>query len=180
MGHDNLKAACLTAAMVGAAIFNATASSGHDTTTPAPARAVLSVPAPTEGKLMHLRGIAGKGTLYLRLPETARCARMEMRFVAGDFSGRRAQAPVTRVEMEIRSAAVLARLMDGAEVLSDEVVVSADPADAHADVILHAGLLPETGFVLNPGEGVWAEVFGPRIRPVPCRVLGSFPGGADL
>ncbi len=40
-----------------------------------------------------------------------------------------------------------------------------------ADIVIDAGLSAETGFVVNPGRSVLADLFGARPTPIPCSAL---------
>ena len=79
---------------------------------PAPADpvAVIHVPAPREGNLLHLRGMAGRGTVYFR--KNGDCSKMPVRFVAGDFAGRdRDRDHAGPIRIVVRSPGIVRGLM---------------------------------------------------------------------
>lgn len=129
--------------------------------------ALVEVPEPRQGRLLHLRGIVGRGTIEFRIDGA--CSEMPVRFVAGDFAGRE---PGERlggaIQILITSPDLIGDLMAGVDIVSDTVRVGLDPNDGSADVIIMSGLPPETGFVLNPGRSVLADVFPKRPTPVTC------------
>lgn len=129
--------------------------------------AVVEIPEPRQGHLLHLRGIAGRGTIVFNIDGA--CSEMPVRFVAGDFAGR---DPGERlggaIQILVTSPDLVGELMAGADFVSDALRVGTDPNDGSADVIIISGLLPETGFVLNPGRSVFADVFPNRPTPIIC------------
>ena len=44
-------------------------------------------------------------------------------------------------------------------------------ADVAADITIEAGLSPDTGFVLDPGRTVVADIFGAGRYPVDCEAM---------
>jgi len=129
--------------------------------------ALVEIPKPRQGHLLHLRGIAGRGTVKFSINGV--CSVMPVRFVAGDFAGR---DPGERrggaIQILITSPDLISDLMAGGDVVSDELRVGQDPNDGSADVIIMSGLPPETGFVLNPGRSVFADLFPDRPTPIIC------------
>ncbi len=70
--------------------------------------------------------------------------------------------------MVIRATHVIERLMQGHDLVSDTLRVSDDPNAPEAEILLVRGLSAATGFVINPGRNVVADLFRPRISPIPC------------
>ena len=139
----------------------------------------VSVPAPRQGTLMHLRGMVGKGVAVMRLSGDRGCARLGLRMVAGDFGGMTEESWGDPVRLEIRSSSIVTQLIRGIEVISDEIRVSSDPADPLAEIVIHSGIRADTGFVLNPGTSPLANIFGLPGRPVPCETLQTLTFGAE-
>ena len=139
----------------------------------------VSVPAPRQGTLLHLRGMVGKGVAVMRLSSDRGCARLGLRLVAGDFGGMTNESWGEPVRLEIRSSSIVTQLMRGIEVISDEIRVSTDPADPMAEIVIHSGMQADTGFVLNPGTSPLANIFGLPGRPVPCSTLRTLTLGTE-
>lgn len=134
--------------------------------------ALVEIPDPRQGHLLHLRGIAGRGTIVFNI--NGACSEMPVRFVAGDFEGREpGERRGGAIQILITSPDLIGDLMAGADVVSDAVRVGLDPNDGSADVIIMSGLPPETGFVLNPGRSVLADVFPNRPTPITCAETAS-------
>lgn len=134
--------------------------------------AVINIPRPREGNLLMLRGLAGKGTASFRI--NSACRTMPVRFVAGDFSGE--QVDVSRtgsIRIVITNPDVMRDLMAGRDLVSDMVRVSSDATDQSADLYLAQGLSAETGFVINPGRSLFADVLGARKTDVNCANLST-------
>ena len=150
-------------------------------TSPAPPlqanTAVVEIKTPREGNLLHLRGLAGRGTATVRM--NGACSVMPVRFVAGDFSGQRIDVGRAEpIRMVIRAPHLVERLMQGHDLISDTLRVSDDPNAPAAEILLVRGLSAETGFVINPGRNVVADLWGPRTRPIPCdNPMGMEQGG---
>lgn len=134
--------------------------------------ALVEIPEPRQGHLLHLRGIAGRGTIEFHIDGV--CSEMPVRFVAGDFEGRDPEERLGgAILILVTSPDLIGDLMAGADVVSDAVRVGLDPNDGSADVIIMSGLAPETGFVLNPGRSVLADVFPNRPTPITCAETAS-------
>ena len=158
-------------ALVACFTNNASTAPAAAQTNPAPAlqanTAVVEIETPREGNLLHLRGLAGRGTATVRM--NGACSVMPVRFVAGDFSGQRIDVRrAGPIRMVIRAPHVIERLVQGHDLVSDTLRVSDDPNTPAAEILLVRGLSAETGFVINPGRNVLADLFRPRIRPIPC------------
>lgn len=132
--------------------------------------AVINIPKPRERHLMHLAGMVGRGTILLQMPETQKCHKMDVRLIAGGFWGYGVSPQSKPVRMLVTDPQVIRDLTQGREVISDEVPVSLH-ATPRAGIRVLEGLPEHTGFVLNPGRGLAAEMFGPHLRAVPCRDL---------
>lgn len=129
--------------------------------------AVIEIETPREGNLLHLRGIAGRGTATFRLNGV--CSTIPVRFVAGDFTGKRVGVARTGpIRLVIRSQHHIKRLIQGFDLVSDTLRVSQDPNDPMAEIHLQRGLSSETGFIINPGDNILADIWGPRSSPIPC------------
>lgn len=158
-------------ALVACFTNNAYAAPAAAQTSPTPAlqanTAIVEIETPREGNLLHLRGLAGRGTATVRMDGA--CSVMPVRFVAGDFSGRRTDVGRAEpIRMVIRATHVIERLMQGHDLVSDTLRVSDDPNAPEAEILLVRGLSAATGFVINPGRNVVADLFRPRISPIPC------------
>ena len=139
---------------------------------PSKSVALIEIPTPRQGHLLHLRGIAGRGTIHFRIDGV--CSEMPVRLVAGDFAGRDpAERSGGAIQILLTSPDLIGDLMAGRDVVSDAVRVGVDPNDATADIIIVSGLPPETGFVLNPGRSVLADVFPKRPTPISCENTAS-------
>jgi len=129
--------------------------------------AIVEIETPREGNLLHLRGLAGHGTATIRM--NGACSVMPVRFVAGDFSGRRIEVGRAEpIRMVIRASHVIERLTQGHDLVSDTLRISDDPNAPTAEVLIVRGLSVETGFVINPGRNVLADLLRPRTSPIPC------------
>ncbi|WP_368186212.1 hypothetical protein [Aestuariibius sp. HNIBRBA575] len=132
--------------------------------------AVINIPNPREGNLLMLRGLAGQGTASFRI--NSACRTMPVRFVAGDFSGEHVEVGRTGpIRIVITNPAVMRNLMAGRDLVSDMVRVSSDATDQSADLYLAQGLSAETGFVINPGRSLFADVLGASKTDVDCASL---------
>lgn len=148
---------------VDAAKADANAASANDV-------AVIDIPHPKEGNLLMLRGLAGQGTATYRVNGV--CHTMPVRFVAGDFSGRRVDVGRRgSIRIVITAPEVIRDLLAGQDLVSDMVRVSADPTDTAADMYLAHGLSADTGFVINPGRNLLADMLGVGSAPVACADL---------
>ena len=177
MTRNDIKAFGLVAALLAASTLGSPA-----VTAPTENRATLgyvSVPAPRTGTLMHLRGMVGRGDAILRLSGNRGCARLKLRFVAGDFGGLARNRWGDGVYLEIRSSAIVADLMRGVEVISDEVRVSTDAGDPLAEIIIHCGLRADTGFILAPGASPIRNWFRGPGRRVPCMMVQPLALGPE-
>lgn len=134
--------------------------------------AVINIPHPKEGNLLMLRGIAGQGTAAFRI--NSACRKMPVRFVAGDFSGEHIDVGRTgSIRIVITNPKVVRELMAGRDLVSDMVRVSSDATDQTADLHLAHGLSADTGFVINPGRSLFADVLGARKTNVDCASLST-------
>jgi len=134
--------------------------------------AVINIPHPREGNLLMLRGLAGQGTASFRINNA--CRTMPVRFVAGDFSGEHVDVGRTgSIRIVITNPKVMRDLMAGRDLVSDMVRVSSDASDQAADLYLAQGLSADTGFVINPGRNLLADMFGARKTDVECASLSS-------
>ncbi len=132
--------------------------------------AVIDILHPKEGNLLMLRGIAGQGTASIRINNA--CRTMPVRFVAGDFSGEHIDVGRTgAIRIFIKNPKVVRDLLAGRDLVSDMVRVSSDAKDQRADLYLAKGLSANTGFVINPGRNLLADVFGSRKTDVDCASL---------
>ncbi|WP_298260241.1 hypothetical protein [uncultured Litoreibacter sp.] len=134
--------------------------------------AVIDVPHPKEGNLLMLRGLVGKGTASFRID--GQCRSMPVRFVAGDFSGRSIDFGKSKsIQIVVTAPDVIRDLLAGKDLVSDMVHVASDPADKAADLHLAKGLSADTGFVINPGRSLLADVLGARKTDVDCASLST-------
>ena len=134
--------------------------------------AVINIPHPKEGNLLMLRGIAGQGTALFRI--NSACRTMPVRFVAGDFSGEHIDVGRTgSIRIVITNPKVMRELLAGRDLVSDMVRVSSDAKDQGADLYLAKGLSADTGFVINPGRNLLADMFGSRKTDVDCASLST-------
>ena len=172
MRKDHLTTIGLT---VGAILINfATIDfvTAEETTKPARDIAVIDIPRPKEGNLLMLRGLAGKGTASFRI--NSACRTMPVRFVAGDFFGEHVDMGRTgSIRIVITNPEVMRELLAGRDLVSDMVRVSSDAADQAADLYLAQGLSADTGFVINPGRNLLADMLGARKTDVECVSLST-------
>lgn len=134
--------------------------------------AVITIPNPREGNLLMLRGLAGQGTASFRINST--CRTMPVRFVAGDFSGEHIDVGRSgAIRIVITNPDVMRNLLAGRDLVSDMVRVSSDSTDQAADLYLAQGLSADTGFVINPGRNLFADVLGANKSDVDCASLST-------
>ena len=134
--------------------------------------AVIDIPHPKQGNLLMLRGLVGNGTASFRV--NGACRSMPVRFVAGDFSGQSVDlGRATAIRVVTTSSDVIRDLLAGKDLVSDMVRVTSDSADKAADLYLEQGLSAETGFVINPGRSLLADMFGARNTDVECASLSA-------
>lgn len=131
--------------------------------------AVVVVPTPRSATLLQLRGISGRGKAHFRID--GKCYSMSVRFVAGDFGGDSISVnDLGPIQLRVVGAATIDALFRGQEVVSDMVEVG--PAGSpDTDIIIDTGLFADTGFVINPGSGIMADVFGARKQSKSCRII---------
>lgn len=91
---------------------------------------------------------------------------MPVRFVAGDFGGR--NITIDRggpIRLRITDAEMIRALHEGKDLVSEGF--AGDGGEA-AGIDSESSLPAGTGFVINPGGNVLADIFGARPSPVPC------------
>lgn len=134
--------------------------------------AVVDIPHPRQGNLLMLRGFAGRGTATFRISGT--CHTMPVRFVAGDFSGQNVDvARAGPIRIVIITPRVIHDLLKGSDLVSDMVRVTSDSEDTTADLYLEDGLSADTGFVINPGRNLTADILGAGSDAVDCASLAT-------
>lgn len=159
-------AACVTLAVLApfrTAIAETKGSSKRDI-------AVIDVLHPKEGNLLMLRGLVGRGTATFRV--NSACSTMPVRFVAGDFSGQ--SVDVNRsgpIRIVITAPEVMRDLLAGRDLVSDMVRVTSDPLEGPTDLYLAHGLSADTGFVINPGRNLMADILGAGSTSMDCASL---------
>ena len=133
--------------------------------------ALITIPNPKEASLLQLRGYSGTGTALFRID--GQCHSMPVRLIAGDFGGRRIgldrHGPI---RLWITRSEIIQALFNGQDLVSEDFKVLAGRDGEPADIVIDEGLSAETGFVINPGRSVLADLFGTRSTPVPCSNLG--------
>ena len=123
-----------------------------------------------QGKLLHLRGIAGEGHLILRSKEDGVCEILPVEFVAGDFGGNTIGFQSTGlISLAIQNRSIAKRLRRGKDVSSDDYFVSEQLHDPLADIVLLEGLEESYGFIIDPGHSFLDNLFGVRARKVTCK-----------
>lgn len=166
MSYPKIVMVPLAAAIALATSFQ---SGGADTKRSEDAVAVVVVPKPREAALLQLRGYAGRGTIHFRIDGT--CEAMPTRFVAGDFGGDRiGSSRAGPIQLRVVNPRNVMALYKGRDIVSDMVEVSINSAN-QADVVIDAGLSAETGFVINPGGGVIADIVGPARSLERCDIV---------
>ena len=121
-----------------------------------PKSAVIVIPEPRTANLLHLRGLAGTGTAYFVMNHG--CSSLPVRFVAGDFNGLDAEMQQhDEIRLLVDKSSALAALYRGEDVVSGTPTIHVD-----------RGLTPETGFVINTGDGLIDDIFGVRPSPIAC------------
>ena len=119
-----------------------------------------------------LRGLAGAGTATFRVNNA--CHTMPVRFVAGDFSGQSVDIGRTgSIQIVITASEVVRDLLEGRDLVSDMVRVAADSTDQGADLYLAHGVSADTGFVINPGRNLLADILGASTTDVECASLAT-------
>lgn len=126
---------------------------------PSESRAVITIPNPRSANLLQLRGLGGRGSAHIQIGD--RCHRLPVRLVAGDFSGEsirvQRNAPII---VEIRDPGTVHALFNGADIVSED----------SRGILVLSGLSEDTGFVINPGRNISADIFGARAAETPCEV----------
>lgn len=129
--------------------------------------ALVTIPDPRQASLLQLRGYSGAGTVLFRIE--GECHSMPVRLVAGDFGGDGiAIDQGGPIRLRITGPAIVLALYQGQDLVSDELEVGAGMGDTTAGILIEAGLSAETGFVINPGSSLLADLLGVRPTPVPC------------
>jgi len=161
--------------LIGSILLGSLAAEAEAPAQTAPNTAVIDIATPREGNLLQLRGLAGRGTATFRMNDA--CYRMPVRFVSGDFSGRHVRmARRGPIRIVIRAQDTIQALAAGQDLVSDMVRVTDDPGDTSADLYLAQGLTAATGFVINPGRNLSADLFGARLTPIECDTThGALP-----
>lgn len=168
--RHQLAAIGLAISVIFAAITTAQTAKAESVTDQERDIAVIDIPHPKEGNLLMLRGLVGKGTASFRV--NGACRSMPVRFVAGDFSGQRVDLGNSKsIRVVITASNVVRDLLAGKDLVSDMVRVTSDPVDKAADLYLAKGLSADTGFVINPGRSLLADIFGARKTDVECASL---------
>lgn len=125
---------------------------------------LITIPDPHEASLLQLHGYSGVGTAQIRID--GQCSSMPVRFVAGDFGGQ--SITIDRggpIRLRITDAEMIRALHEGQDLVSEGFAVVGGEA---AGIFIESGLPAGTGFVINPGGNILADVFGARPSPVPC------------
>lgn len=134
--------------------------------------AVIQIASPQRANLLQLQGYAGRVHAELRVK--GRCYKMRLRFVAGNFLGRDAsRRGATPIVMFVSSPKVVTKLMRGADIVSDTIRVSYGSDDMPGDLRIVQGLSAGTGFVLNPGTSVAADILGSKVTSIGCDAQSS-------
>lgn len=130
---------------------------------------IIEFKTTTETNLLNLRGIAGRGEMVLQSVDENECIAFPVRLVAGDFDGNEISTRTSGpIRMVLLSRQITAALRDGQDVVSDMYRVSNDRLDTDADILILEGLSADSGFVLNPGRSLFADLFGARGKTTPC------------
>lgn len=169
---DHMVTIGMAISVVALAQTSGTAAQAEAITTADRDIAIIDIPHPKEGNLLMLRGLVGQGTASFRINGT--CHTMPVRFVAGDFSGQ--SVDVGRrdaIRIVVTTPTVIGDLMAGRDLVSDMVRVTSEPSDAKADLYLAQGLSAETGFVINPGRNLFADLLGVSTSVTACSSLKS-------
>ncbi len=145
----DFKATALASLMVIGAALIPVQSNGHDYAPSPRALAVVDIPAPREGRLMHLAGVKGHGIATVRIPGTGTCRAFSVVMVAGGFWGMEHDADVGPVRILINDPFVVKRLARGRDIVSGDYRVSAGDPHSNADLVVLSGLPQETGFILD-------------------------------
>lgn len=135
---------------------------------PAGAFGIVEIKRPRQATLLQLRGMAGLGDVILRSHDSRYCLTFPLRFVAGDFGGTTISAH--RVEpavLLLKSRRVAKALANGRDVVSDMYRVGSEEM-ADVDIVIKSGLNGDYGFVLNPGSGIMAEIWGVDSHRIAC------------
>ncbi|MEM9211489.1 MAG: hypothetical protein AAGA63_08375 [Pseudomonadota bacterium] len=130
----------------------------------------IEVPKPKQANLLQLRGILGAGWAYIR--EDDDCYKMRLRLVAGDFGGKwvgiAGRKPII---MEFSDPLLVRALLSGDDIVSDVTGVSTRSGYSQNPIRVLSGISPETGFIINPGRHLGADMFGPKLRETRCENL---------
>lgn len=133
--------------------------------------ALITIPNPKEASLFQLHGYSGTGTARFRIDGQCHC--MAIRLIAGDFGGRKVGINHSGpIRIWIKRSEIVQALYEGQDLVSQDFLVLAKLDGETADIVIEAGLSAETGFVINPGRSVLADLFGARRTPIPCSTLG--------
>ncbi|WP_152610593.1 hypothetical protein [Leisingera sp. ANG-DT] len=140
---------------------------------------MITIPTPRSANLLQLRGIGGRGTALLQVD--GECYGMPVRLVAGDFAGLQAGVPRnTPIVLHIRDPHIVNALLNGTDIVSDGSEVANYPAKRSAGILIQSGLTAETGFVINPGSNLLADIFGVHASQTPCDEMDAAqPAGPE-
>ncbi len=136
---------------------------------PRDAYGVVYIDSPTTGSLLYLRGTVGKGIMLLRKKQSELCAVKEVKIAAGDFEGRGVSVTQSDdVWLTIYNPDVAQELLNGKEVVSDDVVITDSNSASLGDIRIHSGVAMTQGFVLNPSEWQFVNLFSDSNEAFEC------------
>lgn len=137
--------------------------------TPVLDRRTAAIPEPHEASLLQLHGCAGAGTALIRIDDE--CATLPVRFVAGDFGGDDTTIGLTGpIRLRVLDPALVRALHQGRDLVGVGHAPRTGASDDAPAIVIEAGLPAGTGFVVNPGRSLLADLFGTQPHPVPCPV----------
>ncbi len=129
--------------------------------------ALITIPDPHEAALLHLHGYTGAGTALIQID--GQCYSMPVRIVAGDFGGKGITIDQGGpIRLRIMNPEMIRTLHEGRDLVSEGRAVVASASGDAPDIVVEAGLPAGTGFVINAGSSVLADIFGSRPNAVPC------------
>ncbi|WP_432452349.1 hypothetical protein ACRRS0_15125 [Agarivorans sp. QJM3NY_29] len=141
---------------------------------PAGAQGVVYVENASEGQLLYLHGISGKGIYVAKGEPGEVCVIPSFPVIAGGFDGQGIEiAKAKPIRLVVYSKAVSERLKAGEQVVSEDWVLSLPNSAVRGDIGIESGLSLQQGFILHPRK-FWSSWFSSRWRQASCKAAAHF------
>ncbi|KJZ16188.1 hypothetical protein TW85_04025 [Marinomonas sp. S3726] len=130
---------------------------------------VVFIDSTTTGSLLQLRGIFGKGILLTKNINKQTCIVSRLKLAAGDFGGSNISVHSSGpIRLDIYSREVVEKLNAGVEVVSEDYLITDLLEEKIGDIKISMGLSIKHGFVLNPINWSWLNIFDNKKNEVAC------------